>query len=153
GEGIDRRQGVGTADFAGDLTTDLDVAVRIAGLPDQDGDLRIGDHRLVLRAVHFGVHEEVLVVGIDPNDVGGDVPAGEVHADRRVVLAGGQLAYLLIEHLPILRAEMEGMNQLNVLGSELELCSSDPVTGYYRTGCCENHGDDPGLHVVCAVMT
>lgn len=45
------------------------------------------------------------------------------------------------------------MNQLNVLGSQLELCSSDPVTGYYRTGCCENHGDDPGMHVVCAVMT
>jgi uncharacterized protein (DUF2237 family) len=48
---------------------------------------------------------------------------------------------------------MEGMNQLNVLGSQLELCSSDPVTGFYRTGCCENHGDDPGMHVVCAVMT
>ena len=27
----------------------------------------------------------------------------------------------------------------------------DPVTGYYRTGCCENHGDDPGMHVVCVV--
>jgi uncharacterized protein len=29
----------------------------------------------------------------------------------------------------------------------------DPLTGYYRTGCCENHGDDPGVHVVCAIMT
>jgi uncharacterized protein (DUF2237 family) len=27
------------------------------------------------------------------------------------------------------------------------------LTGFYRTGCCENHGDDPGVHVVCAVMT
>jgi uncharacterized protein (DUF2237 family) len=27
------------------------------------------------------------------------------------------------------------------------------MTGYYRTGCCENRGDDPGMHVVCAVMT
>ena len=45
------------------------------------------------------------------------------------------------------------MAQLNVLGSELESCSLDPLTGYYRTGCCENHGDDPGMHVVCAVMT
>lgn len=43
--------------------------------------------------------------------------------------------------------------QINVLGSELAPCSLDPLTGYYRTGCCENHGDDPGLHVVCAVMT
>ena len=45
------------------------------------------------------------------------------------------------------------MSQMNVLGGELELCSLDPVTGYRRTGCCENRGDDPGMHVVCAVMT
>ena len=43
--------------------------------------------------------------------------------------------------------------QINVLGTELQSCSLDPITGYYRTGCCENHGDDPGMHVVCAVMT
>jgi uncharacterized protein len=42
---------------------------------------------------------------------------------------------------------------MNVLGSPLESCSLDPLTGYYRTGCCESHGDDPGVHVVCAVMT
>ena len=48
---------------------------------------------------------------------------------------------------------MECMAQRNVLGGELESCSLDPVTGYYRTGCCENHGDDPGVHVVCVVMT
>ena len=45
------------------------------------------------------------------------------------------------------------MSQMNVLGGELQSCSLDPITGYYRTGCCENHGDDPGMHVVCAVMT
>lgn len=27
------------------------------------------------------------------------------------------------------------------------------MTGYFRTGCCENHGDDPGMHVVCVVLT
>ena len=43
--------------------------------------------------------------------------------------------------------------QINVLGTELQSCSLDPLTGYYRTGYCENHGDDPGLHVVCVVMT
>jgi len=43
--------------------------------------------------------------------------------------------------------------QINVLGTDLEPCSYDPMTGYYRTGCCENHGDDPGLHVVCVVLT
>lgn len=45
------------------------------------------------------------------------------------------------------------MRQINVLGDPLESCSTDPLTGYYRTGCCENHGDDPGLHVVCVVLT
>lgn len=45
------------------------------------------------------------------------------------------------------------MRQINVLGGELEPCSFDPMTGYYRTGCCEHRGDDPGMHIVCAVMT
>jgi uncharacterized protein len=43
--------------------------------------------------------------------------------------------------------------QRNVLGTDLQPCSFEPLTGYYRTGCCENRGDDPGLHVVCVVMT
>lgn len=42
---------------------------------------------------------------------------------------------------------------MNVLGGELQPCSLDPLTGYYRTGCCENRGDDPGLHVVCVRVT
>jgi uncharacterized protein len=41
------------------------------------------------------------------------------------------------------------MQQINVLGTELIECSLDPMTGFYRTGCCENRGDDPGMHVVC----
>ena len=45
------------------------------------------------------------------------------------------------------------VQQLNVLGTELQPCSYDPLTGYYRTGCCENRGDDPGLHVVCCRLT
>ena len=45
------------------------------------------------------------------------------------------------------------MQQINVLGTELLECSFDPLTGYYRTGCCENRGDDPGMHVVCVVCT
>lgn len=46
-----------------------------------------------------------------------------------------------------------GSSQTNVLGEELQPCSYDPLTGYYRSGCCESRGDDPGMHVVCAVMT
>ena len=42
---------------------------------------------------------------------------------------------------------------MNVLGGELEPCSVDPVTGYFRDGYCHTAGSDPGFHVVCAVMT
>lgn len=45
------------------------------------------------------------------------------------------------------------MQQRNVLGGELQPCSTDPMTGYYRNGCCEQHGDDPGFHVVCCRVT
>ena len=41
----------------------------------------------------------------------------------------------------------------NVLGDELQSCSIDPLTGFYRNGCCDTGGDDLGVHVVCAVMT
>jgi len=41
----------------------------------------------------------------------------------------------------------------NVLGGELLSCSMDPVTGFYRNGCCETGPHDTGLHTVCAVMT
>ena len=41
----------------------------------------------------------------------------------------------------------------NVLGGELASCSTDPVTGFYRNGCCETGPHDVGMHTVCAVMT
>ena len=41
----------------------------------------------------------------------------------------------------------------NVLGSELEPCSFDPLTGFTRDGCCNSHGEDAGVHLVCAEMT
>ena len=41
----------------------------------------------------------------------------------------------------------------NVLGGALETCGKDPVTGFYRNGCCDTGPDDYGVHVVCAVMT
>ena len=41
----------------------------------------------------------------------------------------------------------------NVLGQELVPCSLDPVTGFFRNGCCETGPHDVGLHTVCAVMT
>lgn len=41
----------------------------------------------------------------------------------------------------------------NVLGQELVPCSMDPVTGFFRNGCCETGPHDVGMHTVCAVMT
>jgi len=41
----------------------------------------------------------------------------------------------------------------NVLGGRLEPCSVEPLTGFYRDGCCNTGPDDLGLHVVCARMT
>jgi uncharacterized protein (DUF2237 family) len=42
---------------------------------------------------------------------------------------------------------------LNVFGEKLVTCSNDPLTGFYRTGCCETGPQDSGRHLVCAVMT
>jgi uncharacterized protein (DUF2237 family) len=41
----------------------------------------------------------------------------------------------------------------NVLGERLEVCSLDPMTGFYRDGCCNTGREDLGSHSVCAVMT
>jgi uncharacterized protein len=42
---------------------------------------------------------------------------------------------------------------VNVLGGDLEPCSFDPVTGFYRDGYCRTGSGDMGVHVVCAMMT
>jgi len=41
----------------------------------------------------------------------------------------------------------------NVLGAPLEPCGTDPLTGYYRDGCCSTGPEDLGRHTICAVMT
>lgn len=45
------------------------------------------------------------------------------------------------------------MRERNVLGGELEECGTDPVTGFYRDGCCSSGPEDMGSHTVCAVVT
>lgn len=42
---------------------------------------------------------------------------------------------------------------VNVLGEKLETCSTEPMTGFYRNGCCDTGDGDSGSHTVCAVMT
>ena len=45
-----------------------------------------------------------------------------------------------------------GGGQLNVLGGPLAACSHDPITGFFRDGCCNTGPTDQGLHTVCAIM-
>lgn len=42
---------------------------------------------------------------------------------------------------------------LNVLGTPLKPCSHDPLTGWYRDGCCNTDASDRGSHTVCARVT
>ena len=45
------------------------------------------------------------------------------------------------------------MRQRNVLGDELEPCGTDPITGFFRDGCCSTGPEDLGSHTICAVVT
>ena len=48
---------------------------------------------------------------------------------------------------------MDSKKQINVLGEELEECSNDPLTGWFRDGCCNTDENDHGVHTVCAKVT
>jgi uncharacterized protein (DUF2237 family) len=45
------------------------------------------------------------------------------------------------------------VDERNVLGGSLEPCGTDPVTGFYRDGCCTTGPEDLGSHTICAVVT
>lgn len=42
---------------------------------------------------------------------------------------------------------------LNVLGGKLLTCSTQPMTGFYRNGCCDTGPEDPGNHTICVILT
>jgi uncharacterized protein (DUF2237 family) len=46
-----------------------------------------------------------------------------------------------------------GMVDRNVLGGDLETCGTEPLTGFYRDGCCRTGPEDRGSHTICAVVT
>ncbi len=48
---------------------------------------------------------------------------------------------------------MEIDASVNVLGEKLEPCSMQPMTGFFRNGCCDTSQADQGSHTVCVVMT
>lgn len=43
--------------------------------------------------------------------------------------------------------------QINVFGEPMETCSEDPLTGFYRDGCCSTGAEDVGSHTVCVEVT
>ena len=51
------------------------------------------------------------------------------------------------------RVHTEPVGELNVLGGPLEPCGTDPMTGFYRDGCCSTGPQDVGRHTICAVVT
>jgi uncharacterized protein (DUF2237 family) len=47
----------------------------------------------------------------------------------------------------------EPTEERNVLGGRLEPCGTEPMTGFYRDGCCATGPEDPGSHTVCTVVS
>jgi len=45
------------------------------------------------------------------------------------------------------------VTERNVLGEELQPCGTDPLTGFFRDGCCNTGPEDLGSHTICAVVT
>ncbi len=52
-----------------------------------------------------------------------------------------------------LRCDAGRVTERNVLGGELEPCGTDPMTGFFRDGCCSTGAEDRGSHTICAVVT
>ena len=59
----------------------------------------------------------------------------------------------MIQSLALVCKNDMSNTQKNVLGFDLEICSSDPVTGFYRDGCCNTGPGDVGTHTVCVILT
>jgi uncharacterized protein (DUF2237 family) len=51
------------------------------------------------------------------------------------------------------RGDTGGVSERNVLGGPLEPCGTDPMTGFFRDGCCSTGPQDTGRHTICAVVT
>jgi uncharacterized protein (DUF2237 family) len=64
-----------------------------------------------------------------------------------------QLYNLLLEQQMTTEGRPMSANQLNVLGTDIEICGTNPKTGYYRDGCCRTGPKDIGIHTVCAIVT
>ena len=48
---------------------------------------------------------------------------------------------------------MKKVFKINVFNKPLEICSRNPLTGYFRDGCCNSNEHDSGMHMICAKMS
>ena len=60
---------------------------------------------------------------------------------------------LLLSSALSFRLRDNSCDDTNVLGNSLESCSTSPVTGFLRDGCCTYVPEDGGAHLVCATLT
>jgi uncharacterized protein (DUF2237 family) len=61
-------------------------------------------------------------------------------------------ASVLVATLDKVRDALD-VSEKNVLGGELETCGTEPLTGFFRDGCCNTGPEDLGSHTICAVVT
>jgi uncharacterized protein (DUF2237 family) len=83
----------------------------------------------------------------------GEDPTSLVVPDERRGTEGVHPIVWIVSSVSNLLPTMPSQEPNNVLGGPLRPCSTDPNTGFYRTGRCETGPDDTGSHVVCAEMT
>jgi uncharacterized protein len=85
----------------------------------------------------------------------GDWKNTKIHTDPEFIWSGSIHAALRDQVLRDDRTSGESPERAarNVLGETLEICSIQPMTGFYRDGCCNTGRDDIGSHTVCVVMT
>jgi uncharacterized protein (DUF2237 family) len=66
---------------------------------------------------------------------------------------GGECIRVRAGRTPRNNARVSRIADVNVVGGELQECSTDPLTGFYRDGCCATGPEDVGSHTVCSIAT
>jgi len=60
---------------------------------------------------------------------------------------------LFVSCVIVILSGVSSSDQPNIYGRPLEICSTSPLTGWFRDGYCRTDRNDRGVHVVCATMT
>ncbi len=73
--------------------------------------------------------------------------------NRHAARHRGFESFRLRHSIMIQKPDNAQMRGRNVLGGDLKTCSKEPLTGFFRNGCCDTAPDDHGVHTVCAQVT